>query len=124
MKLIGLKSKILKIASLKRDLNKLESTARLHICFGSRKLFNAQYHLEENGYSSHEEWLEDWRKKRSGRFYCVGKSSYGGGTMINIYATEDDGKYMMRVQVPRCLQEQCGKYRFLSAFGETERNAS
>ncbi|KST67458.1 IS200/IS605 family element transposase accessory protein TnpB [Mastigocoleus testarum] len=82
----------------------------MHICFGSRKLFNAQYHLEENGYSSHEEWLEDWRKKRSGRFYCVGKSSYGGGTMINIYATEDDGKYMMRVQVPRCLQEQCGKY--------------
>ena len=108
--LLGLKSKILKIASLKGDLSKLESTKRLHICFGSRKLFNAQYHNEENGYTNHEEWLEDWRKKRAGRFYCVGKSSYGGGTMINIYATLYDGKYMMRVQVPRCLQEQWGKY--------------
>jgi hypothetical protein len=52
---------------------------------GSRKLFNAQHHLEANGYSSHEQWLEDWRKKRSGRFYCVGKSQLGGGTMIKVF---------------------------------------
>ena len=49
---LGLKSKILKIQSLKKQLAKLKSASRLHICFGSKKLFNAQHHLEENGYSN------------------------------------------------------------------------
>lgn len=68
---LGLKSKITKIKSLREKLKQLEYTPRLHLCFGSKKLFLAQYHLKENGYSSHDEWLADWRKKRSGRFYCV-----------------------------------------------------
>ena len=81
----GLKSKILKIQSLKKQLAQLQSTSRLHICFGSKKLFNAQYHLEENGYRNHQEWLKDWHKKRGGRFYCIGKAQNGGGTMIKIF---------------------------------------
>jgi hypothetical protein len=48
-KLLGLKSKTLKFASFQKDLKQLESGERLHICFGSRKLFNAQHHLEANG---------------------------------------------------------------------------
>ena len=59
---LGLKSKILKIQSLKKQLAELQSTDRLHICFGSKKLFNAQDHLKKNGYSSHEQWLNDWKK--------------------------------------------------------------
>ena len=78
-KLLGLKSKIIKIVALKKELQKLETSERLHVCFGSRKLFNAQYHLKENGYNSHGEWLADWQKKRGGRFYCIGKSTAGGG---------------------------------------------
>jgi IS605 OrfB family transposase len=107
--LMGLKSKVAKVESLKKDLERLESTKRLHICFGSRKLFNAQYHLEENGYQSKAEWLADWRKKRSGRFLCVGKSQHGGGTMIKVFATDDDGSFRMEITVPRPLQDECGK---------------
>ena len=54
---LGLRSKLLKIESLKKQLASLKSNNRLHICYGSKKLFNAQHHLVENGYSSHEEWL-------------------------------------------------------------------
>ncbi|MDJ0744458.1 MAG: hypothetical protein QNJ32_14010, partial [Xenococcaceae cyanobacterium MO_167.B27] len=105
---LGLKSKLIKIQSLKDEVKQLESTDRLHICFGSKKLFNAQYHLEENGYASHEEWLADWKKKRGGRFYCVGKSTIGGGTMIKIFhVVGDDFKAI--VTLPRFMQFLYGK---------------
>ncbi|NES68460.1 MAG: transposase, partial [Okeania sp. SIO2D1] len=49
--LLGLKSKIQKIKCLKRKLKQLKNTERLHICFGSQKLFKAQHNLAENGYN-------------------------------------------------------------------------
>ncbi|MDJ0688382.1 MAG: hypothetical protein QNJ41_07720 [Xenococcaceae cyanobacterium MO_188.B32] len=104
----GLKSKLLKIESLKQQLNQLESTERLQICFGSKKLFNAQDHLEQNGYSSHDEWLSDWKKKRGGRFYCVGKSTYGGGTMIKIFFVGGDD-FKAVVTLPRFMQFRYGQ---------------
>ena len=100
---LGLKSKIIKIQSLKDDLKRIESTDRLHICFGSKKLFNAQYHLKENGYSNHEEWLADWKKKRGGRFYCIGKSTKGGGTMIKIFHVAGDD-FKAIITLPRFMQ--------------------
>jgi IS605 OrfB family transposase len=109
-KLLGLKSKTLRITSLRRDLENLETGKRLHICFGSRKLFNAQYHLEANRYSSHAEWFADWRKKRSGRFYCVGKSQLGGGTMIKVFPVDDEGNYRLNIRIPRCLRVEYGEY--------------
>ncbi|MDJ0530972.1 MAG: hypothetical protein QNJ70_00530 [Xenococcaceae cyanobacterium MO_207.B15] len=101
----GLKSKILKIQSLNKQLIELESTDRLHICFGSKKLFNDQYHLSQNGYNNHSEWLHDWRKKRGGRFYCVGKSSVGGGTMIKIFHINGDD-FKAVVMLPRFMQSE------------------
>lgn len=42
------------------------------ICFGSNRLFRRQFHLKENGYRSHAEWLRDWRCARSSQFLCLG----------------------------------------------------
>ncbi|NEO57012.1 MAG: IS200/IS605 family element transposase accessory protein TnpB [Okeania sp. SIO3B5] len=105
--LLGINCKIQKIASLKRKLKKLKNTERLHICFGSSKLFNAQHNLVENGYKTRHDWNVDWRKKRSGRFFCVGKSQLGGGTMMKIFPLQENGLYQLQVQLPRPLQ---GKY--------------
>jgi IS605 OrfB family transposase len=107
--LMGLTSKVKKVESLRSDLKTLEDSERLHICFGSRKLFNAQHHLEENGYQSLEEWKEDWQKKRSGRFYCVGKSQPGGGTMMKVFPVNDGGDFRLQIIVPRPLQAEYGK---------------
>ena len=106
-RLLGLKSKINKIASLKKDLKKLKTTERLHICFGSRKLFNAQHHLKENGYENHQQWLSDWRKLRSGRFLCIGKGVKGGGTMTKISHISRD-KFNCKIQLPRDLWKEYG----------------
>jgi hypothetical protein len=40
-------------AHLAGRLAALQAEGRLNICFGSRKLFNAQHHLEANGFDSH-----------------------------------------------------------------------
>nr|MDJ0682665.1 hypothetical protein [Xenococcaceae cyanobacterium MO_167.B52] len=115
---LGLKSKIIKIQSLKKQLTQLKITDRLHICFGSSKLFNAQYHLSENGYLSHEEWLADWKKKRGGRFYCVGKSTLGGGTMIKINHVAGDN-FEAVITLPRFMELEYGK-KFIIPFQVTE----
>ncbi|NES65847.1 MAG: hypothetical protein F6K24_11550 [Okeania sp. SIO2D1] len=104
-----LKSKIQKIQRLKQKLKKLNSTERLHICFGSQKLFNAQHNLAENGYKTRQEWGIDWRKKRSGRFFCVGKSQPGGGTMIKVFPSQENGLHQLQVQLPRPLQDKYGQ---------------
>ena len=105
---LGLNSKIKKIQALKKQLEQLEFSSRLHICLGSRKLFNAQYHLQENGYSNHEQWLIDWQKKRGGRFFCIGKSTKGGGTMIKIHHVENDD-FKAVVTLPRFMEKDYGK---------------
>ncbi|MDY7009123.1 MAG: transposase, partial [Cyanobacteriota bacterium] len=119
--LLGLKSKIQKIASLKRKLKKLKNTERLHICFGSQKLFKAQHNLSENGYKTQEEWSDYWRKKRSGRFFCVGKSQPGGGTMLKVFPLKDDGLYQLQVQLPRPLQDKYGQ-KIKLKFSVSNRN--
>ncbi|WP_207714435.1 hypothetical protein [Scytonema sp. UIC 10036] len=103
-KLLGIHSKLDRLKRKQRQLDKLSSTTRLHICFGSAKLFNAQHHLEANGYTNHEEWLEDWQKKRGGNFYSVGKGSVdGNNTMTPIHWIGED-QFTMTIKVPPFLQ--------------------
>ena len=44
----------------------------LGICFGSKKLFYAQYHLKENQLTNHKVWLEKFRKQRDNRSLFIG----------------------------------------------------
>jgi IS605 OrfB family transposase len=107
-KLLGVKSKLARLQRKQRQLEKLKNNPRLHICWGSKKLFNAQHHLEENGYSSHEEWYSDWEKKRGGNFYSVGKGSDDGNNPVTkIHHIEGD-LFTVTITVPRLLQEVYG----------------
>ena len=47
----------LRLAGLEAD----SAAGRVRLCFGSRRLWRKQHHLEANGYYSHEEWLRAWR---------------------------------------------------------------
>ena len=67
-----------RLAAMKADHN--AGTVRL--CFGSRKLFRAQFHIEENGYVSHEQWREDWREARSSKFSIVGSKDETAGNQV------------------------------------------
>ncbi len=51
-----------RLATLQSRLAALEAAiaqGRVRLCFGSKRLWRKQHHLEQNGYASHQEWLAD-----------------------------------------------------------------
>ena len=61
-----------RLVDLRHRLPELEADVteeRVRLCFGSKRLWRKQQHLEDNGYASHEEWLGDWREARSDEFF-------------------------------------------------------
>ena len=76
------------------------------ICFGSRKLFNAQHHLEANGYVDHVTWKTDWTDARSNSFGANGKAGDRCGNG-NIQATlAGDGTVTLRIRPPEFARDR------------------
>ena len=67
-----------KLAALEAEI----AAGRVRLCFGSKKLWRKQHHLEANGYSSHAEWLTDWREARSDEFFVLGSRDESGGVPV------------------------------------------
>ena len=109
-KLMGLSSKIYRLKRKEKKLNQLEKTKRFKVCFGSKKLFKAQYNLKENGYDSHLCWLDDWQKSRSGNFYSVGKGSVVGNNPVTKVFHVIDDDFCLKIQLPRCLLQKYGEW--------------
>ncbi|MGD1912755.1 MAG: IS200/IS605 family accessory protein TnpB-related protein, partial [Rivularia sp. (in: cyanobacteria)] len=92
--------------SLKNHKLSSLKTKNKRIIFGSRKLFQAQYNLEENGYSSHCEWLDDWQQKRNSQFMLIGSSDETAGCQ-NCQLSIDGN---IKIRVPQALFNQFDKY--------------
>lgn len=56
-----------------------QDSGAVRLCFGSRKLFHAQHHLEANGYRSHDEWKAHWEAKRFLQFFVLGSADETAG---------------------------------------------
>lgn len=67
-------------------------------CFGSRKLFLAQYHLEENGFQNHAEWKEAWRKARTSSFFLIGSKDESRGNQLCQLSPEGNGRFFMKLR--------------------------
>ena len=76
----------------------------ISLCFGTKKLFKAQYHLEENGYIIHDEWLADWRAARVSSFMMVGAKTYSSGNQL-CRLTKDGN---LKITTPPCLLKEFG----------------
>ena len=87
----------------KQKLEKLK-TQSISLCFGTKKLFKAQYHLEENGYANHQEWLKDWQEKRTSNFLMVGSKTYRSGNQLCRLDSEGN----LTITVPPCLVKEYG----------------
>ena len=95
-----------RLAGVEQDI--LEGRVRL--CFGSRKLFRAQHHLEANGYSNHAEWLAEWRGRRDDSFFVLGSRDETGGCQACVATVAEDGSVTLRLRLPDCLAGEHGKY--------------
>ena len=94
-----------RLAIKKQKLEKLQ-TGNISLCFGSKKLFKAEVNLEANGYSSHDEWLADWRAARQSNFMMVGAKTYQSGNQL--CRLTKDGE--LKITVPLCLLKQFGSH--------------
>ncbi|MDJ0532045.1 MAG: IS200/IS605 family accessory protein TnpB-related protein [Xenococcaceae cyanobacterium MO_207.B15] len=92
-----------RLALLQQKLEKLQGS-EINLCFGTKKLFKAQYHLEANGYSNHQEWLADWQAARTSSFVMVGSKTYAGGNQL----CRLDIKGNLAITVPTCLIKDYG----------------
>ena len=96
-----------RLAGLQAELEVAEESLERtvpRICFGSNRLFRRQFHLRENGYRTHEEWLSDWRDARSSQFLCLGSRDEKRGNQT--CALLPDGT--LRLRVPDALAKNVG----------------
>jgi len=100
-----------------------QATGKTRLCFGSKKLFQAQFNLEANGYASHQEWKQDWLVERSSQFFVLGSKDESAGCQGCQAALQEDGSLSLTLRLPDALVSQ-GKYLTLTgirfAYGHGE----
>ncbi len=94
-----------RLAIKQQKLEKLQRS-EISLCFGTKKLFLAQYHLEDNGYSNHQQWLVDWKAARTSSFVMVGSKTYAGGNQL---CRLDAGGNLAITVPPRLVKDYGGK---------------
>ena len=86
----------------RKSLQDDEKAGKVRLCFGSRQLFHAQFHLEENGYADHQAWLADWKAYRSDQFMLVGsKDETAGNQSCQLRIT--DGSALLKLRLPNAM---------------------
>jgi IS605 OrfB family transposase len=96
------------VSNLEHKITVLEAEIKSgipSICFGSRSLFHQQFHLAENGYSNHAEWLNDWQQRRASQFYCLGSKDESFGNQTCQLLPKG-----LHIRIPDCLSGKHGKY--------------
>lgn len=89
------------------NLNADHSRGAVRLCFGSWKLFRAQFNLEVNGYESRDEWYRDWQAARSSQFFVIGSKDETAGCQGCVATVTEDGNIALRLRLPNAFS---GKY--------------
>lgn len=97
-----------KLARLERRTDKLVKlrNSNLSITFGTKELASQQHFLSENNFSSHEEWLKEWRLARSGNFSSVGNANSTGKNRVMKTFLKCDNIFILKIIVPKCLTKK------------------
>lgn len=77
-----------------------QTAGTVRICFGSRKLFRAQFALEANGYQDRAEWKADWLRARSSQFFVLGSKDETAGNQSCQAKIEEDGTLTLTLRLP------------------------
>jgi IS605 OrfB family transposase len=88
-----------RLAAMKSD----QAAGTVRLCFGSKKLFHAQFDLAANGYADHAAWKRDWDKARAGQFFVLGSQDETAGNQSCQASVADDGTVSLQVRLPDAL---------------------
>ena len=84
-------------------LNADKAAEATRLCFGSRRLFRAQYDLEANGYANHGEWLKAWQTERANQFMVIGSKDETAGCQGCVATLQAEGSFSLRLRLPEAL---------------------
>lgn len=89
--------RILRLEAKRKRWKKDIDSRDVRLCFGTKKLFKAQYHLEENNLSSHKEWKELFAGQRDRMMYLCGKNDEKNGNQLCHLIRMKDGSWRIGV---------------------------
>jgi len=106
--------------TLRHRLERLETdhaNGTVRLCFGGKRLFRAQFHREENGYESLDEWREDWQRARASQFFVLGSKDETAGCQgcVARYLGNDRFAFQLRLPDALVLEPNKGKYLHFEA---------
>ena len=93
-----------KLNRMEQRIGSLKCASDTDICFGSKKLFRQQYHLEENGLPDHKAWRDRFFAKRDSYAEFLGCAEEPCGNQ-NCQLTYNNatGTYNLRIRKEYCL---------------------
>ena len=77
----------------------------VRLCFGSRRLFRAQFDLTANGYSSFDAWRGDWQAARADQFFVLGSQDESAGNQTCQAVLDQEGSLTLTLRLPDALAE-------------------
>jgi len=95
-----------RLATLKAHCAAMEAdqaTGAVRLCFGSKRLFRAQFNLAANGYASHAAWQADWQRARSSQCFVLGSGDETAGNQTCQATLEANGTLTLRLRLPHAL---------------------
>lgn len=102
------KNRLNKLCQRKSVLEQQIKYKRVSFCFGTKKLFDAQNRLDENGFKSHDGWLHTFQKKRDSGIFFLGSGDESYGNQILQLKPCEDG-FLLRLRKDRPYENN-GKY--------------
>lgn len=92
------KNRLNKLKQRKDVLKQQIKDKKISLCFGTKKLFDVQNRLAENGYRSHEKWLHDFQRKRDSGIFFLGSGDESYGNQILQLKPNDNGFQMQLIK--------------------------
>ena len=81
---------------------------KVSLCFGTKKLFDAQNRLPENGFKSHTGWLHAFQKKRDSGIFFLGSGDESCGNQI-LQLKPDGDAFIIKLRKDKPYEAD-GKY--------------
>jgi IS605 OrfB family transposase len=103
------KRRLVNLSTRLVSLEKDRKQGKVHLCFGGKKLFRAQFHLEQSGFISQQAWKESWKAKRNSEFFVLGSKDETAGNQT-CTASIKEGGLCLRLRLPIALEAKYGKY--------------
>ena len=90
-----------RLGILTHKLSQLNAEHIPSLCFGTKRFFCQQFHLESTEFRSHQEWLESFRERRSSQVFFLGSSDETAGNQTVQY---DPEAKVLRLRLPNAPQ--------------------